>query len=80
MRASASSSATRRCARCVELRVLDRLRDLRRDRDEELDLGVGERARLARADVERALERVAREDRDGEDRLVLVLRAGSGKP
>ena len=62
----------------VELRVLDRLRDLRRDRDEELDLGVGERARLARADVERALERVAGEDRDGEDRLVLVLRAGSG--
>ena len=58
----------------VELRVLDRLRDLRRDRDEELDLGVGERPRLARADVERALELVgAGHDRDGEDRLVLVL-------
>ena len=58
----------------VELRVLDRLRDLRRDRDEELDLRVAERARLARADVERALELVrARHDRHGEDRLVLVL-------
>ena len=58
----------------VELRVLDRLRDLRGDRDEQLDLGVGERARLARPDVERALELVgARHDRDGEDRLVLVL-------
>ena len=32
----------------VELRVLDRLRHLRRDRDEQLDLGVGER-RAARA-------------------------------
>ena len=57
----------------VELRVLDRLRHLRGDRDEELDLGVGERARLARPDVERALELVAGDDRDGEDRLVLVL-------
>ena len=31
----------------VQLRVLDRLGDLRRDRDEQLDLGVGERPRLA---------------------------------
>ena len=37
-------------------------------------------ARLARADVERALEHVAGEDRHGEDRLVLVLAAGSGTP
>ena len=58
----------------VELRVLDRLRHLRRDRDEQVDLGVRERARLARPDVERALELVgARHDRHGEDRLVLVL-------
>ena len=39
-----------------------------------------ERARLARADVERALQHVAGEDRHGEDRLVLVLAAGSGTP
>ena len=59
----------------VELRVLDRLRDLGRDRDEELDLGLGERAWLARTDVERALQLVgASDDRHGEDRLVLVLR------
>ena len=58
----------------VELRVLDRLRDLRRDREQQLDLVLGERARLAGAHVERALERaVARQDRHGEDRLVLVL-------
>ena len=57
----------------VELRVLDRLGDLRGDRDEELDLGLGELARLARADVEGALELLPREDRHGEDRLVLVL-------
>ena len=59
----------------VELRVLDRLRDLRRDREQQLDLVLRERARLARAHVERALERaVARQDRHREDRLVLVLR------
>ena len=54
--------------------MLDRLRHLRRDREQQLDLVVGERARLARAHVECAFERaVAREDRHGEDRLVLVL-------
>ena len=58
----------------VELRVLDRLRDLRRDREQQVDLVVAEVARLPRADVERALEPLAAgEDRDGEDRLVLVL-------
>ena len=58
----------------VELRVLDRLRHLRGDREQELDLVVGELARLAGAQVERAFEPLpAREDRDGEDRLVLVL-------
>ena len=58
----------------VELRVLDRLRDLRRDREQQLDLVVRELARLAGADVQRALEPLAaREDRHGEDRLVLVL-------
>ena len=59
--------------RLVELRVLDRLRDLRRDRDQQVDLRLGERPRLPRAHVERALELVARQDRHGEDRLVLVL-------
>ena len=54
--------------------MLDRLRDLRGDGDKQLDLRVGERARLARADVERALERVAGQNRHREDRLVLVLR------
>ena len=58
----------------VELRVLDRLRDLRRDRDEQVDLGLVVLARQPRADVERALELLAREDRHREDRLVLVLR------
>ena len=58
----------------VELRVLDRLRDLRGDREQQLDLVVAEHARLARAHVQRALERtVARQDRHREDRLVLVL-------
>ena len=57
----------------VELRVDDRLRDLARDRLEQLDLVRPELARLARADVERARELVAREDRHGEDRLVLRL-------
>ena len=58
----------------VELRVLDRLRDLRRDREQQVDLGLGVVARRARADVERALELLARDDRHGEDRRVLVLR------
>ena len=57
----------------VELGVLDRPRDLRGDRHEELDLGVGEGTRLAGTHVERALERVTGENRHGEDRLVLVL-------
>ena len=53
--------------------MLDRLRDLRRDREQQLDLAARELARLARADVERALELLAREDRHREDRLELVL-------
>ena len=57
----------------VELRVLDRLRDLGRDRDEQVDLGVRELLRLDRADVERAGELLAGQDRHGEDGLVLVL-------
>ncbi len=57
----------------VELRVLDRLRNLRRDCLEERLLAVGELPRLPRADVEGALELVLREDRDGEDRLVVLL-------
>ena len=56
-----------------QLRVLDRLPDLRGDRLEQTDLGVTERTRLARSDVQGALERVSSEDRDGEDRLVVVL-------
>ena len=58
----------------VELGVLDRLRHLRGDRDEEVDLGRRELARLSRPDVQRALELVPGEDRHREDRLVLVLR------
>ena len=53
--------------------MLDRLSDLRRDRRQEPDLRVGECPRLARPDVERALEDLAGEDGDGEDGLVLVL-------
>src|SRR5262249_29075445 len=60
----------------VELRVLDRLRNLRRDRDDELLLVPSELARLDRADVQRARQTLTREDRDREDRLVLVLRQG----
>ena len=52
----------------------DRLRDLVGDRLEQLDLVAAILARLARADVERALEHLAaHEDRHGQDRLVLVL-------
>ena len=57
----------------VELRVLDRLRDLAGDRHEQVDLVAAELARRLGADVERALETVAGEDRDGEDRLVVRL-------
>ena len=57
----------------VELRVLDRLRHLARDRHQQVDLGLGERPRLARPHVECALELVAREDRHREDRGVVVL-------
>ena len=57
----------------VELGVLDRMRGLRGDRDEQVDLGLGVLARRARADVERSGERVPRQDRHGQDRLVLVL-------
>ena len=57
----------------IELRVLDRLRDLGGDRDEQVDLGLRELARLDRPDVQRAGELRPREDRHGEDRLVLVL-------
>ena len=56
-----------------ELGVLDRLTDLRRDRREQVDLGLGEGARLERTHVERALEQLAREDRHRENRLVLVF-------
>ena len=58
----------------VQLRVLDRLRHLPGDRHQQVDLRLRERPRLPGADVERALELLAREDRDGEDRRVLVLR------
>ena len=58
---------------CVELRVHDRLRDLGRDRGEQLYLRFAELARPPRPDVERARELLAREDRHREDRLVLVL-------
>ena len=57
----------------VELRVLDRLGHLAGDRHEQVDLVAAELARRLGADVERALEPVAGEDRDGEDRLVVRL-------
>ena len=58
----------------VELRVLDRLRHLGCDHEQQVDLLLGELPRLARPDVERALEPLgAGEDRHREDRLVLVL-------
>jgi hypothetical protein len=53
--------------------VLDRLRDLGGDRDEEVDLGRGELSRLDRADVQRPRQLVPGQDRDREDRLVLIL-------
>jgi hypothetical protein len=58
----------------VELSVLDRLRDLIRDRREEVDLVPGELAWLERPDVESARKPLAREDRHGQNRLVLLLR------
>ena len=57
----------------VELGVLDRLRDLACDRHQQVDLGLRERPRLARPDVESALELLAGEDRNREDRRVVVL-------
>jgi hypothetical protein len=54
--------------------VLDRLRDLGRDREQELDLSLREVARLTRADVQRTFELFPREDRYSEDRLVLLFR------
>jgi len=57
----------------VELGVDDRLRHLARDRLEQLDLVRPELPRLARADVERAGELLARQDWHCEDRLVLRL-------
>ena len=57
----------------VQLRVLDRLCDLRRDGDGELDLVRAEFTRLDRPHVQRAGEPLARDDRHGEDRLVLIL-------
>jgi hypothetical protein len=57
----------------VELRVLDRLRDLVGNGDEQLDLVTRELPRLECADVERTGQPVTGEDRHGQDRLVLVL-------
>jgi hypothetical protein len=53
--------------------VLDRLRDLGGDREQEVDLPGGELAGLPRAHVQRAGEPLAREDRHRQDRFVLVL-------
>ena len=57
----------------VELGVLDRLRDLTGDRHEQVDLGVVVVARRDRADVQRALQLLLGQDRNREDRLVLLL-------
>ena len=57
----------------VELGVRDRLRHLRGDRCEQVDLRLRPLARRPRPHVQRPLERVPRQDRHGEDRLVLVL-------
>ena len=54
--------------------MLNRLRDLVGDRDEQLDLVLRELARRKRTDVQRAGEPLAGEDRHREDRLVVVLR------
>ena len=57
----------------VQLGVLDRAGDLGCDRDEQLDLALGERTLLPGAHVEGSLELFPREDRHGEDRFVVVL-------
>ena len=64
----------------VELRVLDRLGDLGGDRDEQVDLGLRELARLDRPHVQRTGELRPGENRHGEDRLVLVLGQVAGTP
>ena len=53
--------------------MLDRLRNLSRDREQELDLGFPELPCLARTDVERPGKLLPRQDRHGQDRLVFVL-------
>ena len=57
----------------VELRVLDRLRHLTCDRHEQVDLRLVVLPRGDRPHVERPLETILGEDRDGEDRFVLLL-------
>ncbi len=57
----------------VELGVLDRLRDLARDRHEEVDLVGPELTGSLGADVQGSLEALLGEDGNGEDRLVLLL-------
>ena len=57
----------------VQLGVLDRLRDLTGDGHEKLDLGVVVLPRRHRADVQRTLQLVACQNRNREDRLVLLL-------
>ena len=54
--------------------MLDRLGDLVGDRHQELDLFLRELSRLKRADVQCAGQPLPREDRHGENRLVLILR------
>ena len=58
----------------IELGVLDRLRHLPGDRHQQVDLRLGESPWLAGADVERTFELLTRQDRDGKDRGVVVLR------
>jgi hypothetical protein len=53
--------------------VLDRLCHLGGDRQEQVDFRGRELPGLARAHVQRALKLLTRQDRDGEDRLVLLL-------
>jgi hypothetical protein len=58
----------------IQAGVLDRLRHLAGDREQQLDLPIREHARFPRAHVEGALELVAAgHDRYRQDRLVLVL-------
>jgi hypothetical protein len=58
----------------VQLCVLDRLGHLRGNRRDELDLVLRELTRLDRAYVERSGQALPGDDRDGEDRLVLIFR------